>query len=247
MNLLRCFPWVSPVFRSLVRGLRKHPGAGDSLEAGLGRGGEGMGGKGCSWRTLLLGILVLSLPHRGGSTSVQLFRSADGDRVRLPAILNSWLNPRSEGTWNPLRRLVSPLYPPCILSFRSLSLGSPAAPHRHGHQGRRAARMQISEGPSDAPPTGIKGGAGRAPDLRSRCLPGAGPALRRASCPVSPRVVHSSDSLPLLLVRTRSPAATRVRQGWGASCRGRNERGATSAPSVESVLPWVLVVQVCTF
>lgn len=36
-------------------------------------------------------------------------------------------------------------------------------------------------------------------------------------------------------------------QGWGASCRGRNERGATYVPSVESVLPWVLVVRVCTF
>lgn len=75
------------------------------------------------------GNTVLSLPNRGGSPSAQLFRSADGDRVRLPANLNSRLNPQAEGTWNPLCRLVSLLYPPCIVSFRSLSLGSPAAPH----------------------------------------------------------------------------------------------------------------------
>lgn len=170
----------------------------------------------------------MSLPHRGGSTSAQLFRSADGDRVRLPATLNSGLNPHAEATWNPLRRLV---YPPCIMSFRSLSLGSPAAPHGHGHQGRRAARMQISEGPRDAPPAGIKGGAGRAPDLRSRCLPGAGRALPRSLLPRVPARHLQLSQSPVAPGKDSKPSCYKS-QGWGASCRGRNERGATSVPSV---------------
>lgn len=44
---------------------------------------------------------VLSLSHQAGSTRARLFCSADGDRVRLPPISNSGLNPRAEGTWDP--------------------------------------------------------------------------------------------------------------------------------------------------
>lgn len=72
--------------------------------------------------------------------------------------------------------------------------------------------MQISEGPRVAPPAGIKGGAGRAPDHRSRCLPGAGRALPRSLPPGVPACLPQL-SLPSLLVRTRSRAATRIRGG----------------------------------
>ena len=159
---------------------------------------------------------ILSLPHGGHSTSAQLFRSADGDRVRLPATSNSGLNPRAEGTWDPLRRLVPPLYPAYIVSFRSLSLGSPVAPYRHGHQGRRAARMQISEGPRVAPPAGIKGGAGRAPDRRSRCLPGAGLELPRSLPPGVSRVSSTAQS-PAAPGKDSKPSCDKS-QRWGASC-----------------------------
>ena len=66
---------------------------------------------------------VLWLPLGGGSTRARLVCSADGDRVRLPATTNSGLNPRAEGIRAALHQLVSPLYPACIVSFRSLSLG----------------------------------------------------------------------------------------------------------------------------
>lgn len=121
-----------------------------------------------------------------------------------------------------------------------------SATHRHGYQGRRAARMQISEGPRDAPPAGIKGGAGRAPDLRSRCLPGAGRALPRSLLPRVPACRLQLRQSPAAPGKDSKPSCYKS-QGWGASCQDRNERGATSVPSVESVLPWVLVVWVCTF
>lgn len=91
---------------------------------------------------------------------------------------------------------------PCLHSvFPELESWVPLAPHRHGHQGRRAARMQISEGPRVAPPAGIKGGAGRTPDGRSRCLPGAGLVLPRSLPPGVPECLLQL-SLPPLLVRT---------------------------------------------
>lgn len=106
--------------------------------------------------------------------------------------------------------------------------------------------MQISEGPRDAPPAGIKGGAGRAPDLRSRCLPGAGRALPRSLLPRVPACRLQLRQSPAAPGKDSKPSCYKS-QGWGASCQDRNERGATSVPSVESVLPWVLVVWVCTF
>lgn len=102
-----------------------------------------------------------------------------------------------------------------------------SATHRHGYQGRRAARMQISEGPRDAPPAGIKGGAGRAPDLRSRCLPGAGRALPRSLLPRVPACRLQLRQSPAAPGKDSKPSCYKS-QGWGASCQDRNERGATA-------------------
>lgn len=101
--------------------------------------------------------------------------------------------------------------------------------------------MQMSEGPRAAPPVGIKGGAGRAPDRRSRCLPGAGGAAPgRASRPVSPRVVYSPDNLPPLLVRTRGRVASKVRGGERAA---EAARGDTRPPHPHRVCTYLRLPQ----